>query len=639
MKPILTAIFGSCISFFVFTASFADETLHNFNFNQIELGNLSEIVAGISGEKIIVGEFTTKRVSIATPEKVAKDEILPLFISVLEANKLTVQEKGGALQIIALQREASQISPRILSAEDEKRAVGVITKIIRMKHISAVEIKKLIEPMVRKGKEGGVLAFGPTNHLIVTDTASNIRQIEKIIAELDTEESAGVTEVIELKHASADQLATQVSAAIKGAEGAGSAVAKHLQQVSAGGSSLPGSFIIIPSTGANSLIVIGSPVQIADVKRIVEKLDVETAAGRGRLNAIFLNYLSAESAAKNITALLSKTTDKTTSQRIAIEPSISNNALLVNAPPADYEYIRKLVEQLDIIPQQVLVEVLIAEIAYDDSSDIGVEWSGIDQPKDGSTTVIGRSRPGANDDTLSLATEAAFSQGVSLGVARGFFTDAAGNQIPRIPFLLRAYEQDRDVKILSNVPLWVQNNAEATYSVVQNIPVLKSTIEGGAGTARDVIQNIERLDVGIQLNVTAIVNPNNEVTLKLNPRIEAIIQQQTGSAELTPTIAKREVNTTITTKDRSTVAISGLIREDFIEEVNKVPLLGSIPIIGHLFRNTVKSKNRTNLMIFVTPYIVSSPDIANELKEKWTTQTGLEEPLNNLTFDEDNKDE
>ena len=136
MKPILTAIFGSCISFFVFTASFADETLHNFNFNQIELGNLSEIVAGISGEKIIVGEFTTKRVSIATPEKVAKDEILPLFISVLEANKLTVQEKGGALQIIALQREASQISPRILSAEDEKRAVGVITKIIRMKHIS-----------------------------------------------------------------------------------------------------------------------------------------------------------------------------------------------------------------------------------------------------------------------------------------------------------------------------------------------------------------------------------------------------------------------------------------------------------------------------------------------------------------------
>jgi len=639
MKNVVTISLITWISFFTNPFCFADESLHNFNFNQIELGNLSEIVAGITGKKIIVGEFSAKRVSIATPEKVKKEEILPLFISVLEANKLTVQEKGGALQVIALQSEASRINPRILSEEDEKTAVGVITKIIRMKHVSAVEIKKLIEPMVRKGKEGGVLAFGPTNHLIITDSASNIRQIQKIIDELDTEESAGVTEVIELKHASADQLATQVSAAIKGAEGAGSSVSKHLQQVSAGGASLPGNFIIIPSTGANSLIVIGSPVQISDVKRIVEKLDVETAAGRGRLNAIFLNYLSAESAAKNITALLSKTTDKTTTQRIAIEPSISNNALLVNAPPADFEYIRKLVDQLDKIPQQVLVEVLIAEIAYDDSIDVGVEWSTIDSPEDGKSTGIGRSRPGPNDDILNLATDRAFSQGASLGIARGFFTDAAGNQIPRIPFLLRAFEQDRDVKILSNVPLWVQNNTEATYSVVQNIPVLKSTIEGGAGTARDVIQNIERIDVGIKLTVTAIVNPNNEVTLKLNPSIEAVTQQQTGTAELTPTIAKREVTTTMTTKDRSTVAISGLIREDFIDEVNKVPVLGSIPILGHLFRNTVKSKTRTNLMIFVTPYIVSSPDVANELKEKWTKQTSLEAPLKNLTFDEKAKDE
>ena len=147
-------------------------------------------------------------------------------------------------------------------------------------------------------------------------------------------------------------------------------------------------------------------------------------------------------------------------------------------------------------------------------------------------------------------------------MARGTFLDANGNEVPRLPFLIQALATDRDVNILSHVPLWAQNNIEASVKVVENIPILSSTIEGGSGSARDVIQTIERLDVGISLTFTPHVNPDREILMELNPTIEAIIDEGSADTPFTPTIAKREVSTTVTVPDKATVVISGLIRED-----------------------------------------------------------------------------
>ena len=126
---------------------------------------------------------------------------------------------------------------------------------------------------------------------------------------------------------------------------------------------------------------------------------------------------------------------------------------------------------------------------------------------------------------MDLVTKGVFPQGLSIGMARGAYTDTEGRLQPSIPLLVTALAQNRGVKILSSVPLWAQNNTEASVSVVDNIPILKSTIEGGAGTARDVIQNIDRMDVGIKLKLTPHVNPDGQVTMQLNPSIEAIIDE------------------------------------------------------------------------------------------------------------------
>ncbi len=595
----------------------------NFNFDQVEIPVLIKLVGEMTGRRFVVGDEITGRVTVVTPQRIPVKEAYPLLLSILESRGITVVEQGGVSQVVLLPERAVTGAAVVTAETTAEESLGLVTRLIHVTHVNVAELKRLLEPLVRGGKAGALAAFPPTNHLIVTDTAESVRNIERIIAELDKPGAARVVEVIALKHASPEELSRQLVAAMRGSETSGDKVARHLQQVGEGMSSLPSDVVVVPSPSANSIILVGTPVQLNEMREIIARMDVEAPSGYGRLNAIFLRYLSAEEAAKSLNALLSKA-DKEKRSPIAIEHNTANNALIVDASQQDFEYLRKLVEQLDQIPQQVMVEVLLAEVAVGRNLNLGVRLQTVDQPKDGSTTVIGTSRPGPTDTLASFIESGAFPQGFAFGVAHGQYTDpVSGKVLPNLPILVEALAQNRDVKILSNVPLWAQNNAEAVVSVVDNIPVLRSTIEGGSGTARDVIQNIDRLDVGIKLKVTPHVNPNGDVTLNLNPSIEAITDEGPSGTQFAPTIAKREVSTTITVPDQATVVISGLIREDTIHVVEKVPLLGDIPLIGFFFRSKREQKQRTNLLIFVTPHIVTDMKAAQAMMEKLQTQTQL----------------
>lgn len=601
----------------------AAEGYVNFNFDQVEIPVLVKLVGEMTGRRFVVGDDITGRVTVVTPQRIPIRDAYPLLVSILESRGLSVVERGGVHQIVALPERGVAVSSVIAGDAGPTGAVGVITRLIRVQHVSVVELRRLLEPLVRGGKAGALAAFPPTNHLIVTDTAENVRMIERIIDELDKPGSARLVEVIELKHASPDDLARQLVAAMRGGATAGDRIQRHLQQVGEGAASLPADVVVVPAPRANSLLLVGTPVQLNELREIVARLDVEAPSGYGRLHAIFLRYLSSEDAAKSLNALLAKS-DKEQRAPIAIEPNPANNALIVDASPQDFEFVRKLVEQLDQIPQQVMVEVLLAEVAVGRNLDLGVRLSTIDQPRDGSTTAIGTSRPSETDSLAQFIESGLFPQGLAVGVARGTFTDPrTGNLIPNVPMLIEALARNRDVKILSNVPLWAQNNSEASVSVVDNIPVLRSTIEGGAGASRDIIQNIDRIDVGIKLKVTPHVNPDGDITLKLNPSIEAIVDQGPANTPFAPTIAKREVSTTVTLPNGASVVISGLIREDRVRAVNKVPFLGDLPLIGFFFRSKSERTQRTNLLIFVTPHIVTDMRAAREIQDRLQQKTAL----------------
>jgi general secretion pathway protein D len=582
-----------------------------FNFEQADIRLVTQIVGKYTGRRFVVPEDVTGRVTILTQGAIPVEEVYPLYVSTLEGSGYTIVERGGVCHLTPLPG-----SRAIVPAGGDGHDGGLVTKLIALSHISAADVKKAFEPLVRGGKEGALEAFVPKNHLILTDTADNVARLESLLAELDQPGAGGTVEIVELQHASSEEVADQLRATFGAAESAANRVNRHFQQVAGGGGALPTDFSVVASPQANSLILVGLPMQIMEMKRIIEKMDVENPNGFGRLNAIFLKYLSAEEASKSLNSLLGKSAEGDPGRRkIAIEPIVANNALLVDASAQDFEYVRRLVDRLDEVPQQVLVEVLIAEVNIEKGLDLGVEWFGIDTPDGSGTGGFGRTRYGEQDSMMGLLTQGSFPQGLAAGVISGTFRGPDGTVYNQIPVYLRAMAADRDLKILSNIPLWAQNNMEASVSVGENIPILKSSVEG-SGSDRDYIQNIERRDVGINLKLTPHVNPQREIQLDLNPSIETVIEDGNDATLYTPRISKREVKTTITIPDRRTVIISGLIREDTSKITTKVPLLGDIPWLGALFRSTSDVKKRTNLLIFVTPRIVTDMEKAEEEKAR-----------------------
>ena len=186
---------------------------------------------------------------------------------------------------------------------------------------------------------------------------------------------------------------------------------------------------------------------------------------------------------------------------------------------------------------------------------------------------------------------------------------------------LNAIEQKGKFNILSRIPLLAQNNKDAMASIVNNIPMLKSTVQGAAANLQ-VIQNIDRVDVGIKLKLTPHINPGGEVMMTLNPTIEAIIDPGSLANNLAPTIAHREVSTTVTVPDGRTLVLSGLMRQDRTSTVRQVPFLGSIPILGWLFRRTTDGVEKTNLIILVTPHVIKDVETAEKWTSEWKTRTG-----------------
>lgn len=591
----------------------------SLSFDKVDIRTFVKVIQEVTGRRFVVDEGAKGQLTVLAP-RVPVAHAYDFALKILESGGYGVVEEAGFSRVVALSPRLTPAAP-VVGTGASLPAAGLVTRVIRLRNTSVADLRKVLEAITGRDKSGGVAAVEATNHLIITDTADNIRRFEQIIDELDRPGSGTVSEVYALKYASATDFVQQYSRAAAAKSG----------MIREGVPSRPGSALMLfPAPHANSIVMVGPAVEITEVRNILKLLDVESPTGRGNLHAIFLKYIAADEAAKSMNALLQKTLAKEPAkggeQRIAIEPIAANNALLVNAEPIDFDLIRTLVEELDQMPQQVLIEVVIAEAGMDDSLDVGVELAAINLPaKVGDTVMQGGStlNEGANS-LMSAIQNGVFPRGITVGVARGTRVDADGKVVASFPAALNinALQKKGKVKILSSVPLLSQNNKEASVSVVNNIPVLKSTIQGGAGTSRDVIQNIERVDVGIKLKLTPHINPSNEVCMVLNPSIEAIIDPGPSGTQFTPTIAKREVSTTVTVPDGRTIVISGLIREDRINMVRRVPILGSIPLLGILFRHTVDSVERTNLIIFVTPHVLDDK-AAESVTHEWGQRTGL----------------
>lgn len=364
----------------------------------------------------------------------------------------------------------------------------------------------------------------------------------------------------------------------------------------------------------NSIIIADYGENVKKLLEITKKIDTPAPAGKEEFRIYRMENADSEEVAKVLTQILSKKAriiTRGTSGKVPIQPSVvaakSTNSLIVHAEPEDFPEIEKIIKDLDVLTNQVLIEALIAEVTYDKTKEMGIEWATSDKFKKDKYTGAA----GVNLGTLEqYATTGVPPQGLSIALYKGDLTFPLS-----VGALINLYGKDSHFNILSTPQIMTADNQEATINVSENIPYLKETrfVQSSTGGTGDIIKSYDYKDVGIVLKITPQISQDKYVKLKISQEVTKLLE---GGLPEAPTTAKRSADTTLIVPNNKTVVLGGLMRNDTENTVIKVPFFGDIPLFGRLFRKESKKSIKTNLLIFITPHIISTFEQAEKIKEE-----------------------
>jgi len=369
---------------------------------------------------------------------------------------------------------------------------------------------------------------------------------------------------------------------------------------------------------------------------LIEQLDVESPAGRGKINVYYLKNADAEDMAKvlnNITGSQEKQTKNSGGRQaqaavqlrssVTVTPNKATNSLVITASVEDYEIIKDVIKKLDTKRSQVFVEALIMEVTSDVTREFGIEWrTTSDFTEDGLKAIGGISSGSINtvaENPLNAAS------GLTIGVVDGII-NFAGKEFLNLGALLHALQSETGINILSTPNIMTTDNEEAEIIVAQNVPFVTGQSQNTGGTT---LTTIERKNIGLTLRLTPQISESDDVRLSVYQEISSISPAQLEKAKDLITFT-RSVKTTVVVHDKQNIVIGGLIRDDLNDVETKVPLLGDIPLLGWLFKSDSKRKQKTNLLIFLRPHIIrNESDIAaiTDRRQKKMDMTPFKEHL------------
>lgn len=386
-----------------------------------------------------------------------------------------------------------------------------------------------------------------------------------------------------------------------------------------------GNLIAYPAT--NSLIITDSVHNIRKIESLIRALDVPAPEGKGKINVYPLRHANAEDIAKVMSSLVSRLPvppaggaqpagpSTILEGAVTITSDKATNSLIIVASPIDYETVKDVLKKLDIRRRQVYVEAAIIEMGLSKSRELGFEFqtmSGIDNNK--ITAVGGTNFGGIVPATVQGPAAFANFNGLAVGAVKGTFT-YNNMTFLNIGALLRALQTDANVNVLSTPNILTTDNQKAEIMVGENVPFKTGQSQSAATGGASILTTIERKDVGINLKITPQITSDDSVRLEIYQEISNVVESAATSAD-GPTTSKRSASTTVVIKDRETMVIGGLIRDNVTSTASKVPLLGDIPILGWFFKYKTTKIEKTNLMIFITPYIIKNEQDAADITHR-----------------------
>ncbi|MGY0650326.1 type II secretion system secretin GspD [Luteimonas sp. A537] len=577
-------------------------------------------VARATGTTFIIDPAVQGSVNITRDVAMDEAELLGVLLAVLRANGLVAVSAGPGAYRVVPDTAAAQLPG------GGSGGSAFTTQVLPLSTVDARIAAETLKPLIGRG--GVVVPTPQGNALLIADYADNIRRIRGLVAQIDSD-TAGI-DTVTLRNSSAREVAATVNQLFGGGEGRG------------------GQLSIQPVEGSNSIVVRGAPTAVQRVVQTILELD-RRAERTGGVRVVRLQHASAEQLLPVLQQLVGQTpdgeesatgsaasatgvaTDANAAQLITAVPGKrptivrypGSNSLIINADPETQRLLVDVITQLDTRREQVLVEAIVVEISDNAAKRLGAQL--LIAGKEGSNIpFLATQHPGANpgimplaagwyaeqrrgddddDDNgvLDLARQAAVQSLLGINGALGGI--AGSNDNATFGLIIDAVNSDTASNLLSTPSILTLDNEEARILVGQEVPITTGEVLGDSNS--NPFRTTARQDVGIQLEVTPQINAGGGITLTLRQEVSSIAGPVSDDfAELV--LNKREVETRVLVDDGEIVALGGLLDQSDRNTVSKVPLLGDIPIVGHLFRHRSRSRDKTNLMVFIRPTIVRS---------------------------------
>ena len=589
------------------------------NYKDAEIGQIIQAVGEVTGKNFIIDPRVNAKVTLLSATPMSPAAFYEAFLAVLQVYGYVAVPAGNVVKIVP-NTDARQLPsidlPNSVSANSDE----IVTQIITMKNISAAQLVPMLRPLVPQ--QGHLAAYPSGNMLIISDRASNVSRIIKIIERLDQSGDEPV-EVIPLHNASATELVRTVSQLNQGASGA-----------EGGGTPLR----IVADERTNSVLIGGARSLRLRAKALVFDLDTPRLGDGGGTEVRYLLYADAEKLADKLKGQASAASKiqggaqggspvaapsggSNIDAGVTIWADVPTNALIMTAPPKTMKSLMAVIDKLDIRRAQVAIEALIVEVQVNKSAGIGVQWLldggssygyGVTNlPGSGSSIVSlaaaaleGTSSATTTSSSSSSSSSSTLSSAIPTGatVALGTYNSTTGRGFAAV---IQALRSDGTSNIISTPRIITMNNEEAEVKVTQEIPLVTgqytSSTSSTSGTTSP-FQTIQREEVGTILKVTPHISEGKTIQLKIEQEDSSPGAKLTDSADISTN--KRNIKTTVLMDDGGIIVLGGLMKDTVSESEDRIPGLGAIPLLGNLFKSRSGSHQKTNLLVFLRPKIL-----------------------------------
>jgi general secretion pathway protein D len=607
------------------------------NFKGTEIAEFINIVGKNLKKTMIVDPNVRGKVNVRSYDLLTEKQYYQFFLNVLEVYGFSAVEMDNNVVKIIRNKDAKTSSIPVVGNENPGVGDEMVTRVVEVKNVTVRELTPLLRQLSDQAGGGNVVNYDPANVIMLTGTAAVVNRLVQIIERVDKAGDQDV-QIINLQYASAGEMVRIVEAMNKSTQGKSAGTPTFL---------IP---TIVADERTNSVIVSGEVKARERVARLVSRLDSELESN-GNTRVYHLKYAKSEDMVKVLQGVSesieaeaasgSTSSRKNKTRNVSIDAHEDTNTLVITAQPDMLRSLEAVIRQLDIRRAQVLIEAIIVEVFEGDGVNLGVQWyhesGAMSQFTNGVTPIssiaaaaeAAQSTPGTLGSTVTSEsgavtvnpdqpdTDGDFSLAAQvLGSVSGTLFGIVKNDWGAI---IQAVSSDTNSNLLSTPSITTLDNEEAYFIVGQEVPIITGAQTGSNNS--NPFQTVERQEIGIKLKVTPQINEGSGVQLTIEQEVSSV----SGATGVDISINKREIKTTVMADDGATVILGGLIDEDVQESVQKVPLLGDIPIIGHLFKSTSNTKRKRNLMVFLRPTIVRDGKLMNDLsKEKYNFIRALE---------------